>query len=97
MAARCGSAIVAIIGVVQELGVVFQEAHLFPWLTIEDNIALPLKMRGVGKAERRGAQKNFASSLGLADLKRDGRANCPAACGSAPRLQGRSAIDRTFC
>jgi len=36
-----------------ELGMVFQDANLFPWLTIEDNIALPLRLRGVGKRERR--------------------------------------------
>ena len=28
------------------MGIVFQEANLFPWLSIEDNIALPLKLRG---------------------------------------------------
>jgi NitT/TauT family transport system ATP-binding protein len=38
--------------VMQELGVVFQDANLFPWMTIEENIALPLKLRGVPKAER---------------------------------------------
>jgi NitT/TauT family transport system ATP-binding protein len=38
--------------VMEELGVVFQDANLFPWMTIEENIALPLKLRGVGKAER---------------------------------------------
>ncbi len=39
--------------VLSELGMVFQEAHLFPWLTIEDNIALPLEFKGKGKARRR--------------------------------------------
>jgi NitT/TauT family transport system ATP-binding protein len=38
--------------VMQELGVVFQDANLFPWMTIEENIALPLKLRGVSKPER---------------------------------------------
>jgi len=37
---------------VSELGMVFQEANLFPWLSIEDNIALPLKLRGVPKKQR---------------------------------------------
>lgn len=37
---------------VANLGMVFQEANLFPWLTIEDNIALPLKLRGVPKEKR---------------------------------------------
>jgi len=38
---------------VADLGMVFQDAHLFPWFTIEENVALPLKLRGVGRAERR--------------------------------------------
>jgi NitT/TauT family transport system ATP-binding protein len=38
---------------VKDLGVVFQEANLFPWLSIADNIGLPLDLRGVGRDERR--------------------------------------------
>ena len=36
-----------------ELGMVFQDAHLFPWMTAEDNIALPLKLGGIDRATRR--------------------------------------------
>jgi len=32
--------------------VVFQDAALFPWLTLEQNIAFPLEVAGVAKAER---------------------------------------------
>jgi NitT/TauT family transport system ATP-binding protein len=35
-----------------DLGMVFQDANLFPWLTIEQNIALPLELKGVRRSER---------------------------------------------
>ena len=35
------------------IGVVFQEANLFPWLTALDNVAFPLALRHVKPAERR--------------------------------------------
>jgi NitT/TauT family transport system ATP-binding protein len=34
---------------------IFQEAALFPWLTAAENVDLPLRLRGVGRAERREA------------------------------------------
>ena len=33
------------------VGVVFQEASLFPWLTAEDNVEFPLALRGIPKSE----------------------------------------------
>ncbi|UYV37367.1 ABC transporter ATP-binding protein [Rhodobacteraceae bacterium D3-12] len=49
----------------EELGVVFEEANLFPWMTIEENIALPLKLRGVGKAERLARARELCATLGI--------------------------------
>lgn len=51
--------------VMQELGVVFQDANMFPWLTIEDNIALPLKLRGVSKTERRKRAGELCELVGI--------------------------------
>jgi NitT/TauT family transport system ATP-binding protein len=44
---------------VANLGMVFQDANLFPWLTIEDNVALPLKLRGVPKTERKARAREL--------------------------------------
>ena len=36
----------------QRVGVIFQEASLFPWLTTLDNIEFPLSLRGTPREER---------------------------------------------
>jgi putative spermidine/putrescine transport system ATP-binding protein len=36
----------------RDMGVVFQNYALFPHMTVAENIAFPLRMRGVGRAER---------------------------------------------
>ncbi len=40
------------IAVVGRTGLMFQESALFPWLTVADNIALPMKLRKVPRARR---------------------------------------------
>jgi NitT/TauT family transport system ATP-binding protein len=47
------------------VGVVFQEASLFPWLTTLDNIEFPLSLRGVPAAERRRRAGAMLSLVGL--------------------------------
>ena len=47
------------------VGVVFQEASLFPWLTAEENVEFPLALRGVPKAERRGKAEEMLKLVGL--------------------------------
>jgi NitT/TauT family transport system ATP-binding protein len=37
----------------RRVSLMFQEATLFPWLTLEQNVELALKLRGVAKAPRR--------------------------------------------
>jgi NitT/TauT family transport system ATP-binding protein len=48
-----------------ELGMVFQDANLFPWLSIEQNIALPLELKGVPKAERRARAAALTRLVGI--------------------------------
>jgi NitT/TauT family transport system ATP-binding protein len=47
------------------VGVVFQEASLFPWLTALDNIEFPLSLRGTPRAERRQRTAAMLTLVGL--------------------------------
>ena len=44
---------------------VFQEHGLFPWMTVAENAALSLEMRGIGKTERRERVAQFLEMIGL--------------------------------
>ncbi|QTD94930.1 ABC transporter ATP-binding protein [Burkholderia anthina] len=46
-------------------GMVFQQYALFPWLTVVDNIAYGLKMKGIGKRERRKLAQKYVDMVGL--------------------------------
>jgi NitT/TauT family transport system ATP-binding protein len=44
---------------------VFQEHGLFPWMTVAQNAAYSLEMRGIGKAERAARVAPFLEMIGL--------------------------------
>ncbi len=52
-------------GVNPECGMVFQQYALFPWMTVEDNIAFGLKMKRMSKAERRSRAQEYIDMVGL--------------------------------
>ena len=52
----------------RDVAMVFQGYALYPHLTARENIAFPLKMRGVAKAERARRVDEVAATLGLARL-----------------------------
>ena len=51
-------------------GYVFQQGCLFPWLTVEDNIAMGLKIRGVYK-QNKDKVHEFIEKIGLAGFEKN--------------------------
>lgn len=47
------------------VGVVFQEASLYPWLTAQDNVEFPLSLRGIPKSERAARARDKLALVGL--------------------------------
>jgi NitT/TauT family transport system ATP-binding protein len=52
------------------IGMVFQEESTFPWRTVEDNVAFPLEIAGVPRAERLARARHFIELVGLAGFER---------------------------
>jgi NitT/TauT family transport system ATP-binding protein len=47
---------------------VFQEDSVFPWMSVLDNVAFPLEIRGMPRAERRRIAREFITRAGLASF-----------------------------
>lgn len=49
-------------------GMIFQEASLYPWLTLADNVTFGLGLRGMGTGLRREAASKLLKKVGLGDM-----------------------------
>lgn len=58
-------------GVPDDMAIVFQDygRSLFPWFKVGQNVALPLRLAGVGKAERAERVADALESVGLGDAE----------------------------
>lgn len=52
----------------RKIGIVFQDFRLLPHLTTLENVALPLKIRGVDARKARGQAKDLLAWVGLEDV-----------------------------
>jgi NitT/TauT family transport system ATP-binding protein len=49
----------------QSIGMVFQEESTFPWRTVIDNVAFPLELTGMARAQRAERARHFIKMVGL--------------------------------
>jgi NitT/TauT family transport system ATP-binding protein len=54
-----------IVDVDRRVGYITQDANLLPWMTVLDNVALPLKLAGVPKGERNERARAWIERVGL--------------------------------
>ena len=52
------------------IGMVFQEESTFPWRTVEQNVAFPLEIAGMAKAQRMERAAHFIALVGLQGFER---------------------------
>jgi NitT/TauT family transport system ATP-binding protein len=52
----------------QEYGIVFQQAGLFDWRTVQRNVELPLELRGTGRTQRRARAREMLDLVGLGEF-----------------------------
>jgi NitT/TauT family transport system ATP-binding protein len=54
----------------RSIGMVFQEESTFPWRTVTENVAFPLEIAGMAKAERFARAKHFIDLVGLSGFEK---------------------------
>ncbi len=52
------------------IGMVFQEESTFPWRTVLDNVAFPLEIQGMARAERHDRARHFIEMVGLTGFEK---------------------------
>ena len=69
----------------RHVSLMFQEAALFPWLSVVGNVELPMRLRGIGRRNAGSAPRNCSRSCGSRASATSARTSSPAACGSGSR------------
>ena len=80
-----------------DVGMVFQQPHLFPWKSVRSNIAHGPRMLGKSTTEAYAIADDLIAMVGLKRLPTLIRTHCPAACNSAWRSRERWPISPVCC
>ena len=56
------------VGVEGHAALMFQESALFPWLSALDNVATPLRLKGIGRKEREAQAREYLGAVHLAEF-----------------------------
>lgn len=54
---------------IKPVSMMFQEARLFPWFSVIENVALPLRIRGVSTEERLEKARSLCATVGLSGFE----------------------------
>jgi NitT/TauT family transport system ATP-binding protein len=83
----------------EDMAIVFQDysRSLFPWMTVEENIAFPLRRKRLDRKKKQTLIADSLSAVGLADAASATRGSSPAACSSAWPSPGPSPTSRRSC
>ena len=81
----------------QDRAMVFQDASLFPWYTVLDNVAYGLECQGVRRKEARAGRSRSSSSSAWPASGTTTRTSCRAACSSGSTWPGPWPWIRSCC
>lgn len=52
-----------------DIAIAFQDPRLFPWMSVAENVALPLRLRGMGLKERMARARELCALVGLSGFE----------------------------
>ena len=82
----------------RDVNTVFQDYALFPHMTVLENVEYGLRVKGIGRRERRAKAEEVLERVRLPEARRRAsRCSSPAASGSASRWRARSSTARPCC